>query len=143
MKSAGPPKVVVVGGGIVGASIAFHLADRGVSVTVVDSGRPGESETSLASFGWINAREKNPKVYHFLSRKSVDMWPRFAERLDGDVGLRWGGDLSWWDTPEREKRLKRAISIQRRWGNPVRLLSLDEIQELEPELQPDEFSIGC
>ena len=136
-------KIVVVGGGIVGATIAFHVADRGAQVTVVDAGSPGEGETSRASFGWINAREKGPKAYHTLSRRSLDMWSRFAQRLEVDVGLQWGGQLIWTDTRERAGRMEKAVERQRKSGNPVRLLTRGEMKELEPGIHPGGFSIAC
>jgi glycine/D-amino acid oxidase-like deaminating enzyme len=48
-----PTRVVIVGAGIVGASIAFHLTLRGTQVTVVDAGEPGQG-ASAVSFAWIN-----------------------------------------------------------------------------------------
>ena len=134
--------IVVVGGGIVGASIAIHLAERCAQVTVVDAGAPGEAETSQASFGWINARLKAPKVYHALSRKSLDMWSRFAQRLGVDVALRWGGQLAWIDSPEWAEKNKKWAVKQRRRGDSVRLLTRAEMKVLEPGIQPGEFTIA-
>ena len=51
--------VVVVGAGIVGASIAYHLARRQVAVTVLERHRPGAGASSH-SFAWINAFGKEP-----------------------------------------------------------------------------------
>ena len=48
------PRIVVVGAGIVGASIAYHLSRRGAAVTVLDRGQPAGGATEK-SFAWINA----------------------------------------------------------------------------------------
>ena len=54
--------VTVIGAGIVGSAIAYTLAKRGATVTVIDKGRPGGGATSH-SFAWINATAKNPRRY--------------------------------------------------------------------------------
>jgi len=99
------PHVVVIGAGILGASIAFHLSLRGAQVTVVDAGQPGHGTTRV-SFAWLNAYSKNPYHYHDLNRRSLDMWPRFAHRLAQaqdvtQVRLTWGGELRWAATEYR------------------------------------------
>ena len=63
-------KAVVIGAGIVGASIGYHLAARGADVTLIDKNKPG-SGASSHSFAWINAGPKSPFEYHDLNRRSL------------------------------------------------------------------------
>ena len=78
--------VVVVGAGIVGASIAYYLSRRkNVTVTVIERARPG-SGASNHSFAWINSFGKDPVEYHHFNRRSMDIWHRFAHSLGADVG---------------------------------------------------------
>ena len=63
--------VVVIGAGIVGASIAWRVASRGARVTIIDQAEPG-SGASSHSFAWINAGAKEPVGYHNLNRKVND-----------------------------------------------------------------------
>jgi glycine/D-amino acid oxidase-like deaminating enzyme len=125
--------VVVVGAGIVGASIAYHLANRGVRVTVVDGAAPG-SGASSHSFAWINAGAKGPSYYHDFNRRSMEMWDRFALGLGVDVGLRWGGKVSWEATAERAQLLQEWVLRAQRWGYPTRLVGPGELADLEPSL---------
>ncbi|GIV79222.1 MAG: D-amino-acid oxidase [Litorilinea sp.] len=127
------PHVVVVGAGIVGAAIAFHLAHWGLPVTVVDAGAPGQATTAV-SFAWINSRDKNPRHYHDLNRRSLDMWDRFARRLGGDVGLTWGGELRWAATEAGAVEMANRVAVLQGWGYPIRLLSPAELKEREPNL---------
>ena len=126
-------QVVVVGAGIVGASIAYHLTQRGARVTIVDSGKPGFGASSH-SFAWINAGAKSPAAYHDLNRRSLEMWDRFAQRLGSDVGLRWGGKLSWEATSQGAAGLKERVRQLQEWGYPSRLLDEAELHHLAPEL---------
>ena len=123
--------VVVVGAGIVGASIAFHLSLRGAQVTIVDTGEPGQG-TSRVSFAWINGRDKNPRHYHDFNRRSLDMWDRFARRLGGDVALTWGGELRWAATQREATELRERVNTLQSWGYPIRLVGPAELLQMEP-----------
>ena len=123
--------VVVVGAGIIGASIAHQLTGRSVAVTVLDRGEPG-SGASSHSFAWINATGKSPESYHAFNRRSVEMWDRFTGELDADVGLNWGGYLQWESTPEGAELLLARTAELHSWGFPCRLIEEREINELEP-----------
>ncbi len=125
--------VVVIGAGIVGASIAFRVASRGARVTLIDRDQPGFGASSH-SFAWINAGAKEPVGYHNLNRRSLEMWPRFADALAEDVGLRWGGKVSWENDAEAAKALIARVEQLQSWGYPSRLVSREELQELEPSL---------
>lgn len=123
--------VVVVGAGIIGASIALQLTRRSVSVTVLDRNEPG-SGTGSHSFAWINATGKSPETYHAFNRRSVEMWDRFARGLDADVGLTWGGYLQWESTAEGAAVLRYRTAELLSWGYPCRMIGEQEIHKLEP-----------
>ena len=126
--------VAVIGAGIVGASIAWRLASRGLRVTLIDRAEPG-SGASSHSFAWINAGAKEPIGYHNLNRRSLEMWPRFADALGEDVGLRWGGKISWEADAAGAEQIRARVGQLQAWGYPTRLVSADELAELEPSLE--------
>ena len=128
-------RVVVVGAGIVGASVAHYLSRRGVSLTLIDQGEPGHGASSH-SFAWINAGAKSPASYHDFNRRSLEMWDRFAHQLGVDVGLRWGGKLSWESTPKGAEDLEERVRQLQSWGYPSRLIDQRELCSLEPGLSP-------
>ena len=75
-------KVIVVGAGIIGASIAYHLAKSGVQVTVIDQEAPA-SHASRGTFAWINATwPKQPHAYHTLNQESVANWYDLQKSLN-------------------------------------------------------------
>ena len=129
-------RIVVIGAGIVGASIAYHLSRRkDVAVTVLErdelcTGASGHS------FAWLNSFGKDPVSYHHFNRRSMDIWDRFARRLGMDLDLHWGGELRWESTPERAGALQQRIKQLQAWGYPIRIISSDELRELEPGLSP-------
>ena len=129
-------RVIVVGAGIVGASIAYHLSRRkDLAVTVLERDEPCAG-ASGHSFAWLNSFGKDPVSYHHFNRRSMDIWDRFARRLGMDLDLHWGGELRWEKVPERAKALRQRIKQLQAWGYPVRTISRDEICELESGLSP-------
>ena len=131
--------VVVIGAGIVGASIAWRLSSRGCDVSIIDRALPG-SGASSHSFAWINAGSKEPLHYHNLNRRSLEMWDSFAAAIadDGDsasVGLRWGGKVSWEIDSKGAERLNSEVRQLQSWGYPTRLIDSSELMELVPSLE--------
>lgn len=128
-------RVVVAGAGIVGASIAYHLARAGASVTVIDRQGPA-THASRGTFAWINATwAKQPRHYHALSQDSVTYWRELHQLLN--LPVRWGGSLEWFDNDERQALLAAQIAEQVEWGEPSRMASAPEVAELEPNLRFD------
>jgi glycine/D-amino acid oxidase-like deaminating enzyme len=133
--------IVVVGAGIIGASIAYHLSRRrDVSVTVLERDLPGRG-ASEHSFAWLNSFGKNPEAYHHFNRRSIDAWERFARRLNADIELHWGGELRWECREDRADGLRRRIQQLQTWGYPIRPISLEELREMEPGISLDEIII--
>ena len=133
-----PRNVAVIGAGIMGAAIAWRLSRRGVRVVLIDKGQPGNGASSH-SFAWINAGAKEPIGYHNLNRRSLEMWPRFAaaigdDRDPGNVGLRWGGKVSWESDPLAAEALAARVRQLQSWGYPTRLIDEGELKRLEPAL---------
>ena len=128
-------RVAVVGAGIVGGAIAFYLARRGADVTLIDAGEPGMGATSH-SFAWINGFGKEPRAYGGLNRRSLDTWDRFARLLDADIGLRWGGQLTWAATDEDAESLTQNVARLQSWGYVARMIDEAEMMRLEPGLKP-------
>lgn len=129
-------RVIIIGAGIIGASLAYHLSRRAhISVTVLERDVPGMG-ASEHSFAWVNAFGKDPGHYHSLNRRSLDMWYRLAHQLNTDIGLRCGGEMRWENRPGHAERLKQRIRQLQNWGYPCRLISREEMLGLEPHLSP-------
>ena len=129
-------KVVIVGAGIIGATLAYHLSRRdGIDVTLLERDIPGTA-ASGHSFAWANAFGKNPREYHTLNRRSLDMWYRLAHQLGTDIGIHYGGEMRWENNPQRAAQLRERVRQIQAWGYPCRLITRDEMLSLEPHLHP-------
>jgi glycine/D-amino acid oxidase-like deaminating enzyme len=131
------PRIVVLGAGIVGASIAWHLAARGAEVTVLDAVGPGGIATA-ASFAWVNASWGNPDFYVRLRMRSMAEWRRLAGQVP-DLPVRWTGGLLWDLPPERLLAFARE---QAALGYGVRMVDRAGIDRIEPRLaSPPELAV--
>jgi glycine/D-amino acid oxidase-like deaminating enzyme len=131
-RSTTQPRVVVAGAGIIGASIAFHLAKAGATVTVIDREGPA-THASRGSFAWINATwSKQPHSYHRLNQAGVQRWKSLQPLLN--LPVRWGGSLEGNTDASLEAALVRRVAEQRDWGEQTRLLGRAELSELEPNV---------
>ena len=128
-------RIVVVGAGIVGSSIAYHLTKMGAEVTLIERDRPA-AHASGRSFAWINASyPKKPYSYHHLSQLSLLAYHRLETEIDIDV--HWGGSLEWFASQENQKMLEQEIEIQQGYGVPVQMISGEQAHELEPNVEFD------
>ena len=124
---------VVVGAGCVGANVAYRLAQRGASVTVLDGNAPGGG-TSGASFAWTNSFNKTPRGYHDLNVASMEEHAVLAKELGGGAWLHPDGALAWDEAPASPTRLGQAVERLVGWGYAVEWISPRQAQELEPDL---------
>lgn len=120
--------VIVIGAGIIGASIARSLAKMGAAVTILTE-RIGGVATA-GSFAWINASWGNPEPYFHLRRHAMAEWKKLAAELPS-LPLRWCGSLCWDLPPDR---LQAYAAEHGRWGYGIRRVGREEAAALEPEL---------
>ncbi len=122
-------RVIVVGAGIIGASIAWHLVKAGAEVTVIDADEPGGLATRN-SWGWINASWGNPEPYFRLRQRSMLEWRRLDREVPG-LAVSWCGGLIW----DLEPAALDAFALEHAgWGYSIRRVSRDEISRIEPNL---------
>jgi glycine/D-amino acid oxidase-like deaminating enzyme len=137
---AGPRRIGVVGGGIVGASIAYHLARRGAEVTLFEKTKPASGATAN-SFAWINATfSKKPHHYFHLNRLGALGYRHLERELGGDLEVQWGGSLEWYHEADRARWLRKEVASHQRWGYPTRLIEVEEFRKLEKDVEPGDVA---
>ncbi len=123
------PNVIVVGAGIIGASIAYHLAKTGARVTILEAGQPGGVATRN-SWAWINASWGNPESYFRLRIRSMAEWRRLEREIQ-DLRMAWVGGLIWDIPPDELEAYAREHSS---WGYGIRRVDRAEAGRIEPQL---------
>jgi len=137
-----PRRIAVVGGGIMGALIAYHLAKRGVEVHLLEKRQPAAGATAN-SFAWINAGSKRPRGYYELNRLGMAGWRRLQHELGPSrLVVQWGGTVQWQSEPERAEALRRGVIAQQAWGYSSRLVDVTELRRLVPALEPGPVAVA-
>ena len=96
-------KIVVVGAGIVGTSIAYELSNLGIKTILIDKYKAG-SGTSNSSFNWINATyPKKPYSYNYLAQLGIKAFKDIQNDLNYDI--QWNGSLEWVNSKKSQKEL--------------------------------------
>lgn len=127
--------VVVIGAGILGATIACHLARRGVHVTVLEKSSPASGATG-DSFAYLNASTKKDRPYHELNALGMAGWHRLQAELNGALPLRWGGAVYWQTESAAAKQLLETLRRCQEWGYAGRRIDDAELRSLLPSAVP-------
>jgi len=128
--------VIVAGAGIIGASIAYHLAKRGARVTLLEKEHPAAG-TTKNSFAWLNASEKSPRSYYDLNLAGIAGWRRLELELGAALPIQWGGGVQWCK-PEAQlaERMKEHVKERQAWGYSIRLIDREDLLRLLPSAAP-------
>jgi sarcosine oxidase subunit beta len=127
---------VIIGGGVVGLSIAYHLAVRGYrDVALVERRTLGSGATSKGTGGI--RQQFSSRVNIVLSRRAVDYFAGFQDRVGGSARFRQHGYLFLLDRADQLKLFRKNVAKQLEAGVPVRLLEPEEIPEVMPHVNVD------
>jgi glycine/D-amino acid oxidase-like deaminating enzyme len=127
-------RCVVIGAGVLGASVAARLAGSGVRVTLLEQDQPGRA-TSRWSFAWLNSNDKSPRPYHDLNHAGIRAWADLAADLDGAAWYRPVGNIELATTPAARAELTARVRRLASWNYDARLVDPAEAAELEPALR--------
>lgn len=127
---------VVVGAGVIGASIAYHLARDGADVVLLDRARPPAGATaSGASAGGVRQQGRvKPEVP--LAIEAIGMWKTLEDELGFDLHYRRGGMTICTDDPAAVPALRARVEAERAMGLDVQLVEGAALHRLIPALSP-------
>ena len=129
--------VVVIGGGVIGASIAFHLAEAGVAdVLLVERGTLAGGSTSRAA-GGVRAQFSDPLNVRIAAR-SLRAFADFGRRPGWEIGLQRVGYLFLLTRAADVEAFRQGIEVQNALGVPSRLLTAAEAAALNPLITVDD-----
>lgn len=125
-------RVIVIGAGAIGATVACRLALAGAEVVVLEAGRPGGG-TSGTSLAWANSHGKSPRSYHDLNLAGM----RAHAALAGEFGASpwWHGEgCLEWSAPARLAAQQAKVASLLASDYRAEWLDSRQARELEPDL---------
>ncbi|MCK6583938.1 MAG: FAD-binding oxidoreductase [Anaerolineales bacterium] len=132
---------IVIGAGVMGASISFHLAERGLKVAILErkvtaSGATGHS-SGLVRMHYDLAAESE------LTFKSYQIYfINWKERVGGECGFQNTGFLQI-AKREHEDKLRGNVANQQKIGINTSVISVDEVRKLFPDLRAEHFEYAA
>nr|WP_308202882.1 FAD-binding oxidoreductase [Crossiella sp. SN42] len=127
--------VVVIGGGVMGVSAAFHLAEAGAEVLLLERDELGSGSTCRAA-GGVRAQFSDP-VNIELGKRSLAAFENFAQRPGGEIDLAQHGYLFLLDNAEDVAAFEASVTVQNGLGVPSRMLEPAEAKRLCPLIDTD------
>lgn len=128
--------VVVIGGGVIGLSSAYHLALAGVTdVVLVERGSLGEGSSSRAA-GGLRAQFSD-EVNIRLAQRSMETYRTFTADFDQEIDLHQPGYLFLLDNQDDVDTFTRNVALQNSLGVPSRMIDVGEAQRLSPLIETE------
>jgi len=125
--------VLIIGGGVIGTSIAYHLARKGVSVILLERGNLA-SGSSGACDGLVLMQSKKPGVHLRLAMESRKRLEQLTEELSVSIEYKRTGGMVVIETETELHAMRRFVEEQKKIGLDVSLLNSRQTRELEPHI---------
>lgn len=134
-------EVVVIGGGVIGVSVAYHLAEAGIQDVVLVERKELTSGTTWHAAGLVGQLRSSINMTK-LARYTSELYRGLEAETGQATGYRQCGSMSIAATAERFEELKRSASMAKVFGLEVNVLSVGEIAERYPLIQTDDLYGG-
>lgn len=132
--------VVVVGSGIVGASIAYHLTQRGLrNVTLVEKNFPASGPTGKSSA--LLRQHYSIEIYARMAFESLKVYRRFPEVVGGECGFVPCG-FAVALGPEDVEGARQTVAMQQKIGIETSMVTVEDLRKLFPDLKTDDLAAG-
>ena len=137
-KLPGHAQVVIIGGGIVGCSVAYHLTKIGWTDVLLLERKELASGTTWAAAGLLTQLRQNQEMTN-LAKYTVDLYQGLEAETGMATGFRRNGAVPVCRTEDRRKELFRAAAMARAFGIEMNEISPKEAGELVPGMSTDDL----
>jgi len=133
--------VAVIGAGVVGASVAFHLAERGAKTLVLDRAGPASGSTARSG-ALIRAHYPTSLEADLAWESLTEYFEPWDERVGGGCGFTRTG-FAYLVGEQNAGALRFNVALQRRVGVETKLIGPDELRDIEPALRAEGVALAA
>ena len=131
-------QVVIIGGGVIGCSVAYHLAKFGMSDVVLLERKALTSGTTWHAAGLVGQLRATQNMTK-LAQYTTDLFRDLGEETGQDTGFKQTGSISIAANQERFEELLRGASMAKVFGLDVEVVSIKEVAEMWPMIRVDDL----
>jgi 4-methylaminobutanoate oxidase (formaldehyde-forming) len=135
-------RVVVIGGGIIGCSVAYHLAEMGCKEVVLLERDQLTSGTTWHAAGLMTTYGSGSETVLGIRRHSMEMYKRLEQETGQETGFKPVGFIELAADEDRLEEYRRISAFNRLHGNDIQEISPSEVKELFPFAQVDNIRAG-
>jgi 4-methylaminobutanoate oxidase (formaldehyde-forming) len=132
-------QVVVIGGGAIGTSVAYHLTKLGVTDVVLLERKELTAGTTWHAAGLITSAGMPSETFLWMSRYTTELLPKLTEETGQDTGFRTIGHLHLACTPQRVETVTREAIFAKAHGVPVEMVGPQEVAKHWPAAKVDDI----
>ena len=137
----GQCEVVIIGGGVIGCSVAYHLTKLGITDVVLLERKELTSGTTWHAAGLVGQLRSSINMTK-LARYTSELYRELEAETGQATGYRQSGSISVASTEERMEELKRSASMAKVFGLEVNVLGVDEIGEKYPLIETQDLYLS-
>ena len=127
--------VVIIGGGVIGTSIAYYLSKQGIKAILLEKDDLASGSSGACDIDII-LQSKNPGIHLQLAMESAKMYKNLTDELDFNIEYKTCGGIILIENEDQFKIMKDFVKRQKAIGLQVKLLDLKEASEIQPGLSP-------
>ena len=135
-------RVVVIGGGIIGCSVAYHLAEMGCREVVLLERDQLTSGTTWHAAGLMTTYGSGSETILDIRRHSMELYKRLEQETGQETGFRPVGFIELAADEDRLEEYRRITAFNRLHGNDIQELSPSEVKALFPYANTDDICAG-
>jgi glycine cleavage system aminomethyltransferase T/glycine/D-amino acid oxidase-like deaminating enzyme len=131
-------QVVVIGGGVIGTSTAYHLTKLGITDVVLLERKELTAGTTWHAAGLITSAGMPTETFLWMSRYTTDLLPKLTEETGQETGFRTIGHLHIASTPQRLETVTREAIFAKAHGVPIEMVGPEEVKRHWPTIRVDD-----
>ena len=131
-------QAVIIGGGVIGCSVAYHLAKLGMNDVVLLERKVLTSGTTWHAAGLVGQLRATQNMTK-LAQYTTELFRDLGEETGQDTGFKQTGSISIAANQERYEELLRGASMAKVFGLEVEVISIKEVAEMWPMIRVDDL----